>query len=129
MKLVILAVCFLPTIIESYLDRYGESKKGKIKDGVWLSLVALAVVGASWRWLGYNPLAVLLLLLAIRFSIFDYLTHFFLKRYSPGHKNINIWKFTGTTAYFDRLTAKVDWRLRIVIRLSVFALAVWWYLK
>lgn len=128
MKWLILALCFAPTLYEAWTDKKGESKRDKFWDGVILvGYSVLLAVGAHLS--GYEWVPVIVLLLAIRFAIFDYLTHFFLKKYSPGHKNINIWKFTGTVAYFDKLTAKVHWVLRLVIRLIVLVAAVWWYLQ
>lgn len=127
MKWLILALCFAPTIIEAILDRFGETRKGKRKDFIWLSLVALALVGASWR-LGYNPLAVLLLLLVIRFAVFDYLVHWFLKRYSENHGHINIWQYTGkSTHWHDQIAAKVHPVLRLVIRVVILVLSVAYY--
>jgi hypothetical protein len=120
MKIIILILCLIPTLVESWLDRKGESRKGKVKDSVWLIVVAIALAGASWWIWKSNPLVVLLLILMFRFCCFDYITNAFLKRYSEGHKNINIFTFTGTTAFTDRITAKINPWLRFGIRLALF---------
>lgn len=117
-KIAIAFLCLAPTIYEAISDRKGESKRDKFWDG--LILVGYSVLLAGGAYLsGHAWVPVIGLILVIRFAIFDYLTHFFLKRYSPGHKDINICMFTGTVAYFDRLTAKIDWRIRLGLRVAV----------
>lgn len=120
-------LCLIPTLYEAWSDRKGEDRKGKRKDFIWLSLVALAFAAGTWLVLGYNPLAVLSLILGWRILVFDYLTNALLKGYSESHRDINVWSYTGKTAYFDRLIKNVPWGWRLGIRGLVFALAVWWY--
>ena len=121
MKWVILFACLIPTLIEAWLDRKGEKRKGKVKDTVWLVVASLAMAGVAWCF-GKNPLSVLLLILGWRVLAFDYIVHALLKKYSKGHNHINIWKYTGTTTHFwDQMVAKIPWWLRLVIRVVVFA--------
>ena len=124
MKWVILFVCLIPTLIEAYLDRNGEDKKGKKKDTIALIVVAIGIALASWGWFGQNPLAVLALILGWRILAFDYITHALLKKYSLGHKGINWFTFSGTTAFTDKLVSKVHPVVRLAVRILVFAIAV-----
>ncbi len=127
MKILILILCLIPTLYEAWLDRKGESRKGKVKDSIWLIVVAIALALASWGWLGYNPLAVPALILMFRVTCFDYIVNAFLKHYSENHHHINIWSYSGKTAFTDRITDKVHPVIRLVIRAGIFSLAVWWY--
>lgn len=129
MKVIILMITFLPTLIESYLDRFGETKKSKIKDTLWLVMEVIVSLWLAYWLFDISPVWPAILILMFRFCTFDYLVHWFLKRYSENHGHINIWSYTGESTYWwDQLTSKVDWRLRIVIRLCVFALAVLYFL-
>jgi hypothetical protein len=126
-KVAIAILCAIPTIYEAFSDRYGERKKDKLTDGIILVGYSVLLTMTA-HWLGYRPVPVIVLILATRFAFFDYLVHYFLKRYSESHKNINIWSYMGNTTHFwDQAVSKVDWRLRIAVRLCVFALAVLYY--
>lgn len=121
-------VYWLPTFIESFLDRKGETKRGKIKDFWWALVGSAIITGLAWLWFGENPFTSVLMILMFRLTTFDYITHALLKRYSEGHKDINIWKFTGTTTHFwDQWIAKINWVGRMVIRVVVFGLAVLYF--
>lgn len=119
MKWVILVLCFAPTLFEAYFDRFGETRKGKKKDTLWLLIAAACLIGLSWWLFDFHPLVTGLLILVFRFCTFDYLVHWLLKRYSENHPNINIWEYSGSTADFDKLTAKVPWRIRLIVRAVV----------
>lgn len=121
-------VYWLPTLIESWLDRKGETKKGKVKDFWWSVVATIIITGLAWLWFGKSPLMSVLMILMWRFTTFDYITHALLKRYSESHHHINIWTYTGKTAYFDKITGSVPWGLRLGIRGLVLVSAVWWYL-
>ena len=111
--------------VEGYLDRFGEKRKGKVKDTVWLVIAAACLLGLAWWLFDIRPFWPALLIGVWSVTAFDYIAHAFLKRYSVGHKDINIWKFTGTTTYWwDQAVSKVDWRIRILVRVLVFATAV-----
>lgn len=121
-------VYWIPMLIESWLDRAGETKRGKVKDFWWTLVGSVIITGLAWLCFGKNPFTSALMILVWRFCTFDYITNFLLKKYSEGHSDINVFTFTGTTAFTDRLTAKIHPVLRLVIRIAVFGLAVWWYL-
>jgi len=128
MKILILFLTFLPTLFEAFFDRYGESKKGKVKDTLWLLIAAASLMALSLWLFDIHPLWTGLLILVWRVCTFDYWVNWFLKRYSKGHKNINIWTYSGTTAFTDRIVSKVHPILRLVLRTSLFAVALRWYL-
>lgn len=123
-KALIAFLCLIPTLYEAWSDRKGEDRKGKRKDFIWLSLVALALAGYAW-WAGYAPLSVIGLILGFRVLIFDYLVQYLLikNKVIVGH-----WfTYNGKTSWFDKLAAKIHPVIRLILRLIVFALAVWWY--
>lgn len=128
-KLILLLLTIVPTLYEAHADRFGETRKGKKKDTLWLLIAAACLIGLSWWLFDFHPLMTGLLILVWRFCTFDYLVHWFLKRYSENHGHINIWTYTGkSTLWHDQLMAKINWVGRMVIRVVVFALSVWWYL-
>jgi len=116
-----LFITAIPTIYEAYTDRFGESKKDKIKDGILLVAGSLVIAGVSW-WDGKNPLSVLLLIFAWRVLLFNQVVNWFLKRYSPTHKDINIWKYIGNTSTIDKLISKIHPVIRLIIRIVFFIL-------
>ncbi len=127
-KVIVLVVTFLPTLYESFTDRYGEDKADKLTDGIILGVASVIMTAVAYLVLK-NWIAVPLFILIWRFVAFDYVTNAFLKKFSLGHKNINIFTFTGTTAFTDRITAKVNPWLRFGIRLVLFSGSVLWYLS
>jgi hypothetical protein len=120
-------ITLIPTLYEAYSDRFGESKKNKLLDTLWLVVVALTIAGVAW-WLGQRPLPVIGLMLIWRVTTFDYIVHAFLKRYSEGHKKINIWKFSGTTAFWDRIASRIPPMWRLLIRACLLVASLWLYL-
>jgi len=115
----------LPTLIESWLDRKGEKKQGKIKDTIWLTVGSVLYIMVTWKIFNQNPFIILAYILMWRVTLFDYLTNFMLKKFSDGHKQINIWKYTGTTTFWwDQLTSKIDWRWRLIFRIVILAAGV-----
>lgn len=127
-KVILLLVTSVPTLYEVYADRFGETRKGKRKDTLWLLIAAACLIGLSWWLFDFHPLWTGLLILVWRICTFDYLVNLFLKRYSEGHKDINVFTFTGNTAYFDKLTAKVHWVLRLILRTAVFLASMAYFL-
>jgi len=131
MTWVIFALCFLFNPYEGWTDRKGEKRKDKRKDTVILVVASVILTGASYLFVE-NWVAVPLLILMLRVTMFDYIAHAFLKRYSPTHKekNINIWQYSGTTTHFwDQLVGKIPWKLRLVIRVILFIGTVLLYIK
>lgn len=116
----------IPWIIEAYLDRHGETKEGKRKDTLASLGVALVLVVAGYYFLGSEPLKVLALLLGWRVLIFDYLVTYLLI------KNDVIvgkwWDYCGKTAKWDQVVCKVNWKVRLSIRVLLFVAALWWFL-
>lgn len=116
-------------IYELYQDRNGENKAGKIKDTIVLILYSGLLAGITW-WLGYNPLAVIGLLLGVRIAFFDYLINIILyqRKVIESQEARKWWKYTGESTYWwDHLVGAVDWRFRMVVRVLIFAAAVWCY--
>ncbi len=113
-----IVITFLPTWIEAFSDRYGESRKAKLKDTVGLIVVAVGIAGGAW-WAGYAPLPVIGLILMWRITCFDYLVNAYLKKYHKGHEGINIFKFTGTTSFTDRIVGRIPWTIRLTVRFAL----------
>ena len=124
MTYIFLLAYWLPTWIEGWLDRKGETKKGKVKDTLWLLLGSAILAGVAWCF-GQNVLAALSLILMWRVCTFDYIVHWFLKKYSESHKNINVFRYSGKTTHFwDQFVAKIDWRVRVALRLMILLAAI-----
>lgn len=120
-KALIAFLCLIPTLYEAWSDRKGEDRKGKVKDFIWLSLVALALAGYAW-WAGYAPLSVIGLILGFRVLIFDYLVQYLLikNKVIVGH-----WfTYNGNTSFIDRLIAGVHPVLRFAARGIVFLASI-----
>lgn len=128
MTYVFILIYWLPTWVEGWLDRKGETKKGKQKDTLWLIAVAALVCALAWWLFDINPLLPAAMMFVWRVTTFDYIVHAFLKRYSKGHKDINIWKFSGKTSKTDRVLSKIDWRVRLTIRGVILIASVAWFL-
>lgn len=127
MTYVFILIYWLPTWIEGYLDRKGETKKSKRNDTIWLIVVAIGITGGAWA-SGFNPWTAPLFIFIWRVCTFDYIVHYFLKKYSEGHKNINIWKFSGTTAFWDRIVSRIPPMWRLLIRACLLVASLWLYL-
>lgn len=115
----------VPSVVEAWTDRKGETSGGKRKDLIWLLIVLFLLTVFAWLLLHVQPLKSIALLLGWRVLFFDYLVAYLLIRNGVivGH-----WfTYSGKTAVFDRLTAKVHPVLRLVVRLSLFAFALWWF--
>jgi len=123
-RLAVIVLTFLPTIYEAWTDRKGETKRDKRKDAVLLVGLSALLTGVAYLVL-VSWVAVPLFILMWRITTFDYIVNAFLKRYSKGHKNINIWKYSGTTAFTDRIIGKIPWGLRLGIRGLVLSLALY----
>lgn len=125
-KIAIALLCLAPTIYEAISDRKGESKRDKFWDG--LILVGYSVLLAGGAYLsGHAWVPVIGLILGFRVLVFDYLIQYLLikNKVIVGH-----WfTYNGKTSWFDKLAAKIHPVIRFVLRMVVFALAVWWYLK
>lgn len=126
-KVIVLVVTFLPTLYEAFTDRFGEAKKDKITDGIILVVASVIMTAVAYLVLK-NWIAVPLFILLWRGVAFDYTVNFFLKRHSESHRHIEIWHYVGSTTYWwDQLTAKVPWKIRLIVRAVVFTLAVFMF--
>jgi hypothetical protein len=122
-KIAILLLTFLPTLYEAWTDRKGERKKDKLIDGALLVGYALLLAFGAWL-SGYEWLPVIGFLIVWRVCVFDYLVHWFLKKYSENHGHINIWKYSGKTSKTDRVLSKIDWRVRLWVRAVVIVSSI-----
>jgi hypothetical protein len=118
-----IVITFISTLVEAYLDRHGETRKGKVKDSLWLIGVAICIAFGAWL-SGYEWLPVIGFLIVWRVCVFDYLVHWFLKKYSENHGHINIWKYSGKTSKTDRVLSKIDWRVRLWVRAVVIVSSI-----
>jgi hypothetical protein len=127
-RLIVIVVTFLPTIYEAWTDRFGEKRTDKIKDTILLVSGSIILTAVAYLFLA-NWVAVPLFILVWRIVAFDYIVHAFLKRYSKGHKDIDIWKFSGKTSKIDQVLSKIDWRWRLTIRGALLILALLWFVN
>ena len=122
-KMIWIAITLVPTLVEAWLDRKGESTLGKYKDTLWLVVASLGLAGVAW-WLGQRPLPVIGLVLGWRILVFDYLVTWLLIRndvIDPGAKWYN---YTGKTSVVDRWVSRIPWKWRLAIRLALFVASV-----
>jgi len=118
-----LLLTLIPTLVEGYLDRRGESKKGKVKDTLWLIVVAVGIAGGAWL-AGNDPLPVIGLIIGWRILVFDYLVTWLLIRNDVINPNAKWWDYTGKTSKIDQWVSKIDWKVRLLIRCLLFVLSV-----
>ena len=130
MKLIIIFLALIPTLVEAWLDRHGENRTGKTKDTLWL-IIAILALSLAVLWLfDTNPLKTLALVLGWRILLFDYLVTWLLIRNKViEDPDARWWSYTGKTARFDKLVAKIPWRWRLVIRIVLFGSALAFFLK
>lgn len=126
MKLVILLVTFLPTLYEAWTDRKGETKRDKRKDTALLVVVAVLLTGVAYLVL-VSWVAVPLFILMWRITTFDYISQAFMIR--NGVISGNWFSYTGKTAIWDRLIAKVNPWIRFGVRLLILLLSLWLYVS
>jgi hypothetical protein len=111
--------------VEARNDQWGESKKEKIRDAIFLIIFASVVSYLAWQFAAVNPLKTVVVLLAVRIAYFDYRVSYLLIR----NKVIvgKWWSYSGKTAFTDRLTGRVHWGIRLGLRVVIFAGAVVYY--
>lgn len=113
--------------VEARNDQHGESKKDKVRDAFALAIAASCLCLLLY-WLGdVHPLKTIALLLGVRVLVFDYRVQALLIKNGVivGHW----WSYLGKTAFTDRLVAKVPPWLRLLVRLCLFGLSVWWFIS
>lgn len=130
MKWLILALCFAPTAWELYNDRNGEDAKDKVLDGIILVVAGILIAGLYYL-LGESWVAAILLILSIRIMFFDYLITIIL--YKRGvierPEARKWWSYLGSTSKgWDRIAAKVNWKIRLIARGIVFLASVAYFL-
>lgn len=127
MKIILAFVLLLPSVFESWMDRKGETSDGKRKDTLWLLFVALLLSGGLWLLLSVPPWKTLALLLGWRLLVLDYLVSYLLIK---NDVIVGNWyDYTGKTSKWDKLISRIDWRLRMGLRVVLFAAALWWFLS
>lgn len=115
----------VPSIVEAWLDRHGEGRSDKIRDTIALVVVALVLSILFQFLLNVLWLKSIALLLAWRILLFDYLVSYLLIRNGVivGH-----WfTYNGQTSWFDRLVSRVNPVVRLLIRVILFGVAVWFF--
>lgn len=109
----------IPTIWEVYNDRNGESKRGKVIDAVIVVIMWSALSYAFLLLFSVPVVSSVVLMAGIRVMLFDYAVQYVLiKRHIiKGH-----WfTYTGKTAMWDKMIAKIKPWLRFAIRVALFA--------
>lgn len=116
-----------PSIIEAWFDRHGQGRAGKIRDTLVLMAVALILSILGRLYLNVPVLKSIALLLAWRILLFDYFVSYLLIR--NGVIVGKWWSYSGkTTFWWDGIIAHIDWRLRLLIRVILFGVALVYYL-
>jgi len=111
--------------VEARNDQWGESKKDKLRDAIFLTIFASAVSYLAWRFVDVNPLKTIAVLLAVRIAYFDYRVSYLLikNKVIVGHW----WSYSGKTAFTDRLTGRVHWGIRLGLRVLIFITALFFF--
>lgn len=120
-------ITLIPVFYEVINDKFGESKKDKVKDALWLLIAAVVIMALFWWLFDINPLKIGAMILGWRILVFDYLMNIFLKEFSESHENINWFTYMGTTAFTDRLISKINPWIRLAVRVVLFLLSAWWF--
>lgn len=106
--------------IEARNDQHGESKKDKIRDGVYLTIFASLLSYLSWRLADVHPLKTIAVLLAVRVLYFDYRVSYLLIK--NGVISGHWFDYVGKTSWFDvNVTSKVNPWLRLVLRVAILS--------
>lgn len=120
-------ICIIPTALEIIDDARGESKKGKIRDFILAVIFYAGMAWFNWQVFEVHPLKSIALMLGVRVMFFDYVVQYVLIRRGVIHGH---WfTYTGKTARFDRLIARVNPWVRLAVRVVLLALAVWLFSK
>ena len=128
--IIICIVSFVPTITELLNDRRGDDNK--VQDIVVLTIISLALSMAlnflisgtvvSWAIVKY-----MVFMWGIHFVFFDYAVVYLLRKNGIIRASAKVFRYTGkSTKWWDQLQARVKWWIRIIFRLAVFAVIVWW---
>lgn len=116
---------FIPTGVELYLDRNGETAKNKRRQWLLIGLLFTIVSAINWQVFEIHPLRSLILCFAVRFMLLDYLINIIL--YKRGKIDFANWfEYIGSTASFDKIKiwVKIGKWGRFAVRLIVFGLAL-----
>ena len=115
----ILLAGLIASEVETRNDQWGESKKDKLRDAIFLTIFASAVSYLAWRFVHVNPLKTIAVLLAVRIAYFDYRVSYLLIR---NKIIVGKWfSYSGKTAKWDRLISKVNPWVRFAVRVALFA--------
>lgn len=119
-----LILCIIPTLWEIWDDRNGETKKDKTRDFLIAVIMYSVIALANWWIFETHPLKSLALTFAFRLLVFDYaIAYVLIKR---GVIVGNWFSYTGKTARWDKLIARVNPWLRFAARVVLFAAVLWW---
>ena len=120
-------LCCIPTAVNLVAHKDGRKKEDKIRDKLIIIIISSALaLGVRWLF-GYELSRSLLLMLGIYFLTFDYLIVWLLRKNGVIIKDAKIFSYTGKSTYwYDQMVSKIHPVLRLVIRLAVFAVIVWW---
>lgn len=127
-ELVAIIILCLPTAVELYADRNGDTNK--VMDTVVRIMMMIAVGLIVWGWLGKNMFVAMNMSFAIFFLIFDYAIHVIL--YRNGVITSPAWfKYMGRSSKIDNISW---WRnmnpwLKLIIRILYLAIALFLYIK
>lgn len=127
LSLVRFLILSIPTAYEIWNEKTGEKPKVK-----WLSMFVRVVIaiGSTWVAAVFKNDNLLLDLIksgvmafAIFFLTFDYLFNIIF------HRKTRVWYLYLSKSPLDQKWSKVNWKVRMVIRLVIFSSALVWYFK
>ena len=127
MDVIYFLLCAIPTAVNLVAHKNGRGKEDKIRDKLIIIIIssALALI-VKWVF-DYDLLRILGLMLGVYILTFDYAIVWLLRERGVIRGTAKVFQYTGKSTYwYDQLIAKIDWRIRLVIRLAVFAVIVWW---
>ena len=121
-------ICCIPTVVHVLNDAHGDTKKGNdILVLTAISIVLSTVIHFTFHIALWKSL---LMIFAIHTLVFDYAIVYFLRKNDVISPTAKVWSYTGkSTRWWDQLVAKVHPVLRFFIRVAVFSLAVWYWVK
>lgn len=121
----IVFLCLIPTMLEAWTDRKGETSKEKRLDLLTFGSLYLILAVVIWFIIEVHPLKSILLMIGIRVLMFDYLVQYLLIKNGviSGH-----WFFyKGKTAKWDRAFSWLNPWIVLVLRVIFFAGTVFVY--
>lgn len=127
MDVIYFLLCAIPTAVNLVAHKDGRGKEDKIRDKLIIIIISSALaLGVRWLF-DYELSRSLLLMLGIYFLFFDYAIVWILRKNGVIRKSAKVFRYTGKSTYFyDQLMSRIDWRIRLAIKLLTFGVTIWY---